>query len=412
MNPFLDDTSREVLAPPIVSTSEVSGDSSRKAFRKVRSNSETLLLKRPSVNTTNSDRRDNNRRTDRKEKDRGRIGISERRDGTHPVGSAASAKRSTAKDSSAPATGATLDKVMTSTTTKSSAQDKRPRKHLDKIDLLDVTGIIGGGFHHDGPFDACNPNRNKNTKRAPVLAFAKDSTAMSMAAGPPIEPRYFGDHIHDTQSFNDYGGSSLKTRPVVGIRSTSFDPTSKVDPIHGSESVGLGTSTFLEGAPASRSAMMSRTISEESSSVAGNSPSRPRATSDYANGLGRKKSVLQKIRGAYRDRQQEGNQSGAVIEGSSPSPPSSPAAKILDKSHASASVDDYFRSTNAGNGSVAYDLTETVIGSNGTLSPLYRPPINCQKADRSDLNGSTHGLIKRVRSLRVGVGANRRKQEL
>src|ERR1700736_3612880 len=30
-------------------------------------------------------------------------------------------------------------------------------------------------FHHDGPFDACNPHRNRaGSKRAPMQAFPKD----------------------------------------------------------------------------------------------------------------------------------------------------------------------------------------------------------------------------------------------
>ena len=61
---------------------------------------------------------------------------------------------------------------------KSSSSKKKPspsRKKgspLDSIDKLDITGMYGqGSFHHDGPFDACRPHRNKRTSRAPVAAF-------------------------------------------------------------------------------------------------------------------------------------------------------------------------------------------------------------------------------------------------
>ena len=258
---------------------------------------------------------------------------------------------------------------------KSSSSKARSRK-LDKIDLLDVTGFAttGAGFHHDGPFDACNPNRNKNSKKAPVLAFAKDSTAMSMAAGPPVQPVYFGDHVGNIESFSDYGHAG-KIRPTAPIGSTSFDPTSKVEPIHGYESVGLGSTTFLEGAPASRSAMLARTTSDTGSS---SNEARPRATSDHASGLGRKKSVLQKIRGAYRDR---------AAESEIPSsPPVSPYGRVQMEGK------EYFdvKETTSNDVAVQESTSEPSY-----LSPLYRPASNGN-------NNGTTGLIKRVKSLRVG----------
>lgn len=269
-----------------------------------------------------------------------------------------------------------------------SGKDKtssKTKKHLDKIDLLDVTGFASAGvFHHDGPFDACNPSRNKNSKKAPVLAFAKDSTAMTMAAGPPVQPVYFGDHLNAAESFSDYGGSGLKTRPDAGLRAASFDPTSLTDPIHGYESVGLGTSTFLEGAPASRSAMLARTTSDNSSK----NENRPRATSDYASGasgLGRKKSVLQKIRGAYRDRSNEPIE--RVIPGESYSPPASPS-KVKEQ------PSTYFLEVPE-----SPDPRPTACPGAGTsskLSPLYRPVEN----DGETAAGPS-SLIKRVRSIRV-----------
>ncbi|KDN39558.1 hypothetical protein RSAG8_08714, partial [Rhizoctonia solani AG-8 WAC10335] len=43
--------------------------------------------------------------------------------------------------------------------------------HVDVIDKLDYSGIGAATFHHDGPFDACAPSRNKNKTRAPMFAF-------------------------------------------------------------------------------------------------------------------------------------------------------------------------------------------------------------------------------------------------
>lgn len=313
---------------------------------------------------------------------------------THSAGSNSSAARPQRPRSISETSASTLKKERSTQDKRRQRSEKekqsssvKPRKHLDKIDLLDVTGFTSaGGFHHDGPFDACNPNRNKNLKKAPVLAFAKDSTAMTMAAGPPIQPVYFGDHIHGAESFSDYG-NAMKTRPDAGTRTASFDPATHTDPIHGYESVGLGTTTFLEGAPASRSAMLARTVSDNGSK----NEIRPRATSEYASsaGLGRKKSVLQKIRGAYRDR---ANDSAETVVGS---PPSSPSKQKEEHSSYFLELHDVSDSKS----SPARDAgLKTELGSN-KLSPLYRPA-----SSEGELLGSNSGpssLIKRVKSLRV-----------
>lgn len=42
--------------------------------------------------------------------------------------------------------------------------------HADVIDRLDFTGV-GPMFHHDGPFDACAPSRNRHRTKAPMYAW-------------------------------------------------------------------------------------------------------------------------------------------------------------------------------------------------------------------------------------------------
>jgi Pal1 cell morphology protein len=69
-------------------------------------------------------------------------------------------------------------------------------------------------------------------------------------------------------------------------RTEAFNATARVDPVHGDETLGLGTSTFLEGAPASRTAMQRRESETEANLKSG--------------GLQRKKSLAQKIRGINR----------------------------------------------------------------------------------------------------------------
>jgi len=157
-------------------------------------------------------------------------------------------------------------------------------------------------FHHDGPFDPCRPHRNKHSHKAPVAAFPADSLTNTLAGGLGEVPgldrdKYFG--LAPREAFEDYGhvgnnnaptkkNSTItrlrrtsnqeasaaplpvrslddidKIRPSVGVRSASFDPRLKTELVHGVESAGLGTSTFLEGAPAPKSAIEKATAEED-----------------------------------------------------------------------------------------------------------------------------------------------------
>ncbi|KAF8905515.1 Pal1 cell morphology protein-domain-containing protein [Gymnopilus junonius] len=50
---------------------------------------------------------------------------------------------------------------------------KKGSQHADVIDRLDYTSV-GPMFHHDGPFDACAPSRNKHRSKAPMYAWGAD----------------------------------------------------------------------------------------------------------------------------------------------------------------------------------------------------------------------------------------------
>ena len=94
----------------------------------------------------------------------------------------------------------------------------------------------------------------------------------------------------EQDSFEHYAGASAPMRRGPGVRpgvdrTTSFNPTALVDPVYGDETVGLGATTFLEGAPASRAAI-ERRESETDVNAGG--------------GLSRTRSLAQKIRGINR----------------------------------------------------------------------------------------------------------------
>ncbi|EXJ92495.1 hypothetical protein A1O3_01047 [Capronia epimyces CBS 606.96] len=178
---------------------------------------------------------------------------------------------------------------------KGSHRSKKPNAKLDVIDKLDVTSIYGTGlFHHDGPFDACNPHRNrKGAKQAPIQAFPKDSINMQLGGAGPVNSKLNLDQYNGTgqEAHVDYNEAAAAEdvtdygrRPQTD-RSASFNPIARTEPVHGEETYGLGTSTFLEGAPASRAAIQRRESENEAAQQAFN-----------AGGLSRKKSLAQRIK--------------------------------------------------------------------------------------------------------------------
>lgn len=144
-------------------------------------------------------------------------------------------------------------------------------------------------FHHDGPFDALNPHRNRNTsRRAPMQAFPKDSLNNSLGGSGPLNAQ--ADHSTfmgrgTEEAFREYSGNH-KTAGGYNYpkynQTAIIDATARGDVIHGDESHGLGTSTFLEGTPAARAAIVRRDQEQIQQGADA--------------GLQRKKSLAQRIR--------------------------------------------------------------------------------------------------------------------
>lgn len=148
---------------------------------------------------------------------------------------------------------------------KSSSKEKslpHVAKNLDTIDKLDVSGFLGGRFHHDGPFDACTPHRNKNAKLAPVQAFPADGPNSTMKAAPPTKDERmnlaFGNYEDQNMIVGRQareGGQprtfdTLNNVPKLNPSVIAFDVNEKAAPVHGVRTAGLGLTTFLNGAPA------------------------------------------------------------------------------------------------------------------------------------------------------------------
>ncbi len=115
---------------------------------------------------------------------------------------------------------------------------------------------------------------------------------MQLGGSGPLNKQIDLNRYHGTEqeAHFDYNEAAVVdedaayTRRANPGREEAFNPTARVEPVHGSESVGLGTSTFLEGAPASRIAIQRR----ESENQAAH----------QAHMISRKKSLAQRIRGA------------------------------------------------------------------------------------------------------------------
>lgn len=131
-----------------------------------------------------------------------------------------------------------------------------------------------------------------------MQAFPANSANNAIGGSGPVNKNIDLEKFHGrgAEGFTDFATSGAdnydgygKKRPSLEGRSLSFNPKDRVEPIHGEETFGLGTSTFLEGAPASRTAIQRRESENEAAALQNAS-------------LGRKKSIAQRIRGISQPR--------------------------------------------------------------------------------------------------------------
>lgn len=282
-----------------------------------------------------------------------------------------------------------------------SGKVRRPQG-LDIIDKLDVTGIYGPSMiHHDGPYDAVQPHRNrKKDVRAPMQAFPLGSANNALGGSGPINKNIDLETFHGrgAEGFTDFGtgAAEFKKRPEMEGRSVSFNPKDREDIVHGEQSVGLGTSTFLEGAPASRTAIQQRE-SERSQQLADG-------------GIGRKKSIAQRIRGISQPRRDFGGDRGRITSPEARYGPGSPNApqSAGGPSRANESNpffnEDYDDAYEKKGAAIKVSETEKDIrspGSPGGRNPLTRA-MTADSVDQSNGESKQSGFLSRVKSLKGG----------
>lgn len=169
-----------------------------------------------------------------------------------------------------------------------SASRKKPES-LDVIDKMDVTGIYGSSrFHHDGPFDACAPHRNKQGIRGatPMSAFPVDGPNNSLAVEDPALASY-------RTAESVYGRAAENVPPEVA--QSSFDPLDRGAKLHGERTRGLGSTTFIDGTPASRDAIEESYTKRTQNLGRSRSLFRPKQSED-PNGGEQKSSLLNRVR--------------------------------------------------------------------------------------------------------------------
>lgn len=237
-------------------------------------------------------------------------------------------------------------------------------------------------FHHDGPFDALNPHRNRqSSRRAPMQAFPKDSLNNSLGGSGPLNQQ--ADHStfmgQTEEAFRDYAAGARAKNAAI------FNPVSRGDVIHGDESHGLGTSTFLEGTPAARAAIARHQAEEANDAPAG--------------GIQRKKSLAHRIRHM--------NKGPREYPGAGQSSPDAMPARTADGAEPN---QGYFSEFGKGEDSI------TVKRRDGALSPASPPPVPrrgsgavLERRATTDATSPTEeapakpsGLLGRMKSLKGG----------
>lgn len=208
------------------------------------------------------------------------------------------------------------------------------------------------------------------------MSYVKLETENS---GFPID-KYFGRR--DIEAYNEFSPSAFYSRKKCSSsssRSFTYESTQKLDLLHGSETAGLGTSTFIEGCHASRAAMQSpASLFNSEKDEKDNKLFGSRSHSNIDNiDLNCKRSFVQRIRGAKKNSQF--NDSSVQVVNSSLG-----TSKQLD--------------------------VEKGMFSNRRKKKLIPQNNFSVTSDNSESSCTSKGFLSRVRSLKVGDTRNNSRE--
>ena len=222
---------------------------------------------------------------------------------------------------------------------------------------------------------------------------------MQMGGSGPLKKNIDLEQYHGRgqEAHGDFNEAAVVEEEAVFLRrpqsdrNGNFNPMTNTEPVHGSESAGLGTSTFLEGAPASRKAI-ERRESEYEQQV-------------RLQGLNRKKSVAQRIRGIRSNT--VGNRAMSP-EGTTPV---TPIDTGKSESSANPFFNDYDQEYEKKGAQIAFAEEEQkkTGRARAPSSPRRELPIPLSRTKTADSVGpadegksSGGGFLSRVKSLKGG----------
>ena len=245
-----------------------------------------------------------------------------------------------------------------------------------------------------------------------MQAFPAGSLNMQIGGSGPVNKHIDLNQYHGTnpEAHFDYNEAAVHDadaeymrRTNIADRNAAFDPAGRVEPVHGSESIGLGTSTFLEGAPASRVAIQRRESEQQAQ--------------QQVQSLSRKKSLAQRIRGARSNT--IGNRDRTISPDGGPITP-------LDTTRSESNVNPFFKDYDQ-----EYDLkgqqiaiaeeeqkTEATGRARAPSSPKRSLGLARTKTAESMTGGEeakseskTSGFLNRVKSLKGGRRARPERRD-
>ena len=246
-----------------------------------------------------------------------------------------------------------------------------------------------------------------------MQAFPKDSLNNSIGGSGPVNSR--PDHATfmgrgDEEAFTDYNRGGVYKNGYSYPQSKGempvFDPMSRGSVLHGDETLGLGTSTFLEGTPAARTAIQRREQEQHDNTV--------------ADGLQRKKSLAQRIRSINKG-PRDFNNTGRLTNpegvysygGRRPSDAVPPPATSIGSYERNPFFNEFSKEPE----SISVKRASTPTGPAGPtsptspLSPAQRVTAGIERRATADASSPTSdegaaksggGLLARVKSLKGG----------
>jgi hypothetical protein len=240
-----------------------------------------------------------------------------------------------------------------------------------------------------------------------MQAFPADSLNMRLGGSGPVNKKIDIDQFHGrtTEGYNDYNeaaivdGDADYVRRPLPERTTSFNPTSR-DIVHGNESAGLGTSTFLDGAPASKKAI------EEGAKEA--------AEQQQQMQLSRKKSLAQRFTRRDRSNTLENRINGRKIQGPDGLlTPTTPLDTAKSENGANPFFQNYDQEYEKKGAAIAFAEEQNKGRARASSSPRREMPAPLERTKTADSTGlpdeprsagdtkSGGGFLSRMKSLKT-----------